>query len=169
MTGVRESVIRGVGLGAALLYTALIVWIYVRQPETLAQVRGGVAASIGAYRVDQQAFSEGLRLFHLDRFEAARAAFERADPAERDPRTQFYIAYSYYRQGWHRLYHDDALFAEGLKAAEKAVALDPEGRLEVNETGLLLRTPRELRAELQSGLTREPNDFNPLRVFEGRK
>ena len=42
-------------------------------------------------------------------------AFARADPAVRDARTQFYIAYSYYRQGWGRLYHDDALYAEGAR------------------------------------------------------
>ena len=165
----RESVVRGVGLGAALLYAVLIVWIYTRQPATLAQIRGGMSASIGAYQVNAQALAEGLTFFRADRFIEARAAFQRADPAERDALTQFYIAYTYYRQGWHRLYSDDALFAEGLKVAEKAVALDPEQKVSVSAADLQLRTPLELRAELASGLTHEPSDFNPLRLFGDRK
>src|SRR5688572_23122560 len=165
----RESVVRGVGLGAALLYAVLIVWIYTRQPATLAQIRGGMSASIGAYQVNAQAFAEGLTFFRADRFVEARAAFQRADPAERDALTQFYIAYTYYRQGWHRLYSDDALFAEGVKAADRAIALDPQATLKVDDIRLQLRTPRELRAELASGLTREASDFNPMRLFGGRK
>jgi tetratricopeptide (TPR) repeat protein len=169
MPPMRESVVRGVGLGAALLYAVVIVWIYTRQPATLAQIRGGMSASIGAYQVNAQAFAEGLGFFRADRFVEARVAFQRADPAERDALTQFYIAYSYYRQGWHRLYSDDALFAEGLKAAEKAVALDPEQKVSVAAVDLQLRTPLELRAELESGLKHEPSDFNPLRLLGGRK
>ncbi len=165
----RESVVRGVGLGAALVYAVLIVWIYTRQPATLAQIRGGMSASIGAYQVNSQAFAEGLTFFRADRFVEARAAFQRADPAERDAVTQFYIAYTYYRQGWHRMYSDDELFAEGLKVAEKAVALDPEQKVSVNAVGLQLRTPLELRAELEAGLKQEPSDFNPLRLFGDRK
>lgn len=165
----REDVIRGLGLGGALLYASLIVWVYARQPETFAQVRGGVAAGIGAYRVDQQAFADGLGHFHAERFEDARVALRRADPAERDALAQFYIAYSYYRQGWHRLYSDDALFAEGLKAADKAIALDPGAAVKVDDVRLQLHTVRELRAELEDGLRRDASDLNPLRVFAGRK
>ena len=166
---VREDIIRGLGLGAAVLYGSLIVWIYARQPETFAQVRGGVAAGIGAYRVDQRAFNEGVAHFHAERFEDARAALRLADPAERDPLAQFYIGYSYYRQGWHRLYSDDALFAEGLEAADKAIALDPGSTVKVDDVRLHLRTPRELRAELDAGLRRDASDFNPMRLFNGRK
>ena len=165
----NEALTRGLGLGVAVLYAALIVWIYARQPETFAQVRGGVAAGIGAYRVDQAAFGDGVAHFHAERFDDARAAFRRADPAERDPRTLFYIAYSFYRQGWHRLYSDDRLFAEGLKAADKAIALDQGGAVRVDDVRLQLRTPRELRAELEAGLRKDASDFNPLRLFGERK
>lgn len=165
----REVWVRGLGLAATLLYASVIVWTYARQPESFAQLRGGVAASIGVYRLDQQAFDDGLSHFRADRFADARAAFQRADPAERDARTQFYIGYTFYREGWHRLYSDDALFAEGLKAAEKAVALDAGGHLRVDDVSLQMHTPRELRAELESGLRQEASDFNPLRLFGGRK
>ena len=151
------------------LYAALIVSIYARQPETFAQLTGGVAASVGAYQVDQAAFAEGLQLFHADRFIEARAAFARADPAERDARTQFYIAYSYYREGWHQLYNDDVLFGQGLKAADKAIALAPQGRLVVNDTRIEMHTPELLRAELDAGLRTDASDFNPLRAFRKRK
>jgi len=166
---VREDVVRGIGLAAALAYSAFIVWIYTTQPATIAQVTGGLAASVGAYRIDDASFNDGLTLFRRDQFEAARAAFMRADPAGQDARTQFYIAYSYYRQGWHRTHRDDALFGEGLKVVDKAIALAPGGRVSVDDADLKMRTADELRAELQAGLRRDASDFNPLRLLEERK
>ena len=78
-------------------------------------------------------------------------AFARADPALRDARTQFYIAYSYYRQGWGRLYHDDRLYTEGLDAIDRAMALAPGGRLVVDDPDLAMQTAEELKAELEAG------------------
>ena len=165
----RDELVRGAGLAVAIGYGALIVWTYARQPATLAQVTGGLAATVGAYRIDQQAFTDGLTFFRKDQFAAARAAFARADPAERDARTQFYIAYSYYREGWHRLYSDDQLYGEGLKVIDKAIALAPDGRLVVDDPELSMHSADELRAELTAGLKRDASDFNPLRVFGTRK
>ena len=160
---------RALGLAFAAAYAALIVWLYAAQPQTVAHVTGGLAAEIGAYRVNQQAFGDGLAFFRRDQFEEARAAFARADPAARDARTQFYIAYSYYRQGWGRFYSDDALFKEGLRTVDLAISLAPDHRLVVDDTGLGMKTADELRAELQRGLTQDASDLNPLRVFEPRK
>ena len=70
-------------------------------------------------------FDEGLRHFRADRFAEARAAFARADPALRDPTTQFYVAYSFMRQGWGRVYRDDALYKQALDALGRAVAASP--------------------------------------------
>jgi tetratricopeptide (TPR) repeat protein len=163
------AMVRALGLAFAVAYGALIVWLYAAQPQTVAQVTGGLAAEIGAYRVDQQAFEDGLAFFRRDRFEEARAAFGRADPASRDARTQFYIAYSYYRQGWGRFYNDDALFKEGLQTVDLAISLAPEHRLVVDDTSLGMKSADELRAELQRGLTRDASDLNPMRIFEPRK
>src|SRR5687768_4854183 len=116
----REPMVRGAGLMAALAYAAAIAWLYVTQPQTVAQMTGGLASVVGAYHIDQQAFDDGLRFFRAGQFEEARAALARADAAERDARTQFYIAYTFYRQGWGRVYNDDALFAKGLAAVDKA-------------------------------------------------
>src|SRR4029453_6037711 len=104
----RESTLRSFGLALAAAYAVFIVWLYVRQPQTVAEMTGAMTASIGAYRIDDAAFAERPGLFRSDQSEAARLAFERADPAHQDSRTQFYIAYSYYRQGWGRVYSDDA-------------------------------------------------------------
>ena len=163
------AMVRALGLAFAVAYGALIVWLYAAQPQTVAQVTGGLASEIGAYRVNQQAFDDALAFFRRDQFAEARAAFARADPAARDARTQFYVAYSYYRQGWGRLYSDDALFKEGLRAVDLAISLAPDHRLVVDDTSLGMKSADELRAELQRGLTQDASDLNPLRVFEPRK
>ncbi len=160
---------RAGGLALAAAYAGLIGWLYVRQPQTIAQVTGGLTAVVGAYQIDERAFEEALRFFRNDQIVEARIAFDRADPAIRDARTQFYIAYSYYREGWGRMYHDDRLYAEGLAAVERATALAPGGRLVVDDPDLAMRTGEELKAELAAGIRRDASDFNPMRVFGTRK
>jgi hypothetical protein len=164
-----ENTIRGAGLVLAFAYAAFIGWLFIRQPQTIAQVTGGLTAAVGAYRIDDQAFSDALRFFNNDQFVEARLAFGRADPAVRDPRTQFYIAYSFYRQGWGRLYHDDALYREGIEAVDRAVALAPGGRLTVDDPTLQMHTPEELQTELLAGIRRDASDFNPMRLLRERK
>jgi len=165
----KEAIVRGSGLVASLAYGALVLWIYTNQPQTIAQVSGGLTSMVGVYAIDQPSFDDGLRFFRGDQFPEARAAFARADRAERDARTQFYIAYACYRQGWGRLYSDDTLFKDGLAAVDRAIALAPNGRLVVDDPNLQMHSADELRAELQRGVTVEASDFNPLRVFRKRK
>jgi hypothetical protein len=164
-----RSMIRAAGFVMTIAYAALIFWLYSAQPQTGSEVMGGLAASIGAYRVDAEAFADGLAFFRRDMFAEARMAFERADPAHRDARTQFYIAYSYYREGWGRMYNDDELFRQGLDAVNRAIAAAPSNRLRVDDETLGMRTTDELKAELERGLTRDASDLNPLRVFDSRK
>lgn len=163
------AAIRALGLCGTAVYAAFIGWLMAAQPRTAAEVRGGVSASIGAYRIDRASFDEGLAFFRKDQFAEARTAFERADPAARDAVTRFYIAYSYYREGWGRLYSDDALFARGLDAVRQAIVLAPDGRLRVEDPDLQMHTADELQAELQRGLTRDSSDLNPTRLFRERK
>lgn len=165
----REPFIRAAGLVAAAAYASVIAWLFAAQPQTVTEAIGGVSATIGTYTIDEQAFDDGLAFFRNDQFVEARAAFTRADPAMRDARTQFYIAYSYYRQGWHRTHRDDVLYKQGLEVVDRAIALAPGGRLVVEDEGLQMRSADELRAELQAGLGRDLSDFNPLRVLESRK
>jgi hypothetical protein len=165
----NESLTRALGLSAAVGYTALIAWLFTLQPQSMAEVTGGLSASIGAYRIDQPSFDDGMRLFRQDQFEAAVSAFERADSAKRDARTQFYIAYAYYRRGWGRFYHDDAWFTKGLGAVNRAIAVAPNGRIVVEDPTLQMQSGDELKAELEAGLRRDLTDLNPLRLFRGRK
>ena len=165
----RDVRVRALGLTLTAVYATAIVWLYVRQPQTVAEVTGGLTASVGAYHINQQAFDDGLRFFREDKFVPARAAFERADPAGQDARTQFYIAYSYYRQGWGRVYDDDELFAKGLDRVNKAIALAPLGRLVVDDPNLQMRNADELKAELEAGLRADSSDWNPLAIFRRRK
>ena len=161
--------IRAVGAAVTAVYAAAIVWVYASQPQTRAEAIGGLASTIGAYRVDDQSFREAVELFRQDRFAEARASFERADPAHRDARTQFYIGYSFYREGWRRFYSDDALYKQGLEAVNRAIALAPGQQLVVDDPQLVIHTGEELRGELERGLRTDASDFNPLRVFTPRK
>ena len=164
----NARLIRLAGASTACLYAAFIVWVYVNQPRTMAQVTGGVASTVGAYRIDQAGFDDGLRSFRGDRFPEARAAFERADPAQHDPRTQFYVAYTYYRQGFGRVYNDDALFRKGLDVINRAIAVS-SGQLVVDDPNLGMHSAPELKAELERGLVTELDDLNPLKLLRVRK
>jgi tetratricopeptide (TPR) repeat protein len=119
--------------------------------------------------VDAARFAAARELFGREQYEAARAEWQRADPAARDARTQFYIAYSFYRQGWGRVYSDDELFKQGLAAADRAIALAPDAPLRVDDPDLQLHTAAELRAELEAGLRHDWSDLNPLKVMRERK
>lgn len=165
----RESTLRALGLALSVSYAIFIVWLYVSQPQTVAEMTGALSASLGAYRIDDRAFADGLRFFRADQFAAARLAFDRADPAHQDPRTQFYIAYCDYRQGWGRLYNDEERFAHGLEAVNRAIAAAPQGRVIVDDPDLQMRSADELKAELQAGLRHDASDLNPLKLFRRRK
>ncbi len=162
----RESIARAVGLLIATGYAIAIAWVYAHQPQTVAEATGALTATIGAYRIDQQAFDEGLRFFRRDQFAAARIAFERADPAHQDPATQFYIAYSFYRQGWGRFYNDKDLFTLGLAAVTRAMVVAPAGRIVVDDPNLEMKSADELKAELEAGLQGpSASDFNPMTLY----
>jgi tetratricopeptide (TPR) repeat protein len=165
----QEPITRAAGLVLVAGYASLLGWLFATQPKTMAEAVGGVAAGLGAYAIDAQAFADGLAYFGKDQFEEARAAFSRADPAARDARTQFYVAYTFYRQGWHRTHRDDDLYQQGLAAIERAIALAPGGRLVVDDANLQMRSADELKVELARGLATDASDLNPIRLFERRK
>jgi hypothetical protein len=166
----KPVVLRGLGLGTSVLYGGFIVWLYATRPQTFAEVAGGVASAVGLYEIDRAQFEEGLALFRADRFPEARAAFARADRAQRDPTTQFYVAYSYYRQGWGRLYNDDALFAQARRVLTHATSLASGGRIHIeDDPNLGLPDSDALRAELERGSKVEFEDLNPLRVLRKRQ
>ena len=162
------ALVRLAGLLVVAIYAAFIVWLHAVQPRTLTEVRGGVAASIGVYAIDQAAFDEGLQFFRGDRFAEARRAFARADPAQRDARTQYYIAYSFLREGWGRVYHDDALYRQGQVALQRALAASAGGVVRVDDPDLAIRSSDEMAEAFTRGLRRDSSDLNPLSMLEKR-
>jgi hypothetical protein len=152
--------VTAIGLG-------FIAFLYTTEPRTLAEVGTKSQVALGTYSIDKAAFEQGLVSFRKDEFIAARSAFDRADPEKRDAATQYYIAYSFYRQGWGRLANDDALFSAGLESVNRVLALDPSF-VSSDET-LMLRSPAELKNEFEEGLKLTPSDFNPMRLTRERK
>jgi hypothetical protein len=151
------------------LYAAAIIWVYATEPRSLKEVATNTQVAAGVYEINQEKFTNGLTLFRRDQFRAAREEWAGADPAQRDPRTQFYVAYSFYREGWGRTYDDDALFKEGLEAIKRAITLTPNGSFAVEDPDLQIRTPVELKMELEAGTERSWSDLNPMKVFRKRK
>ena len=162
------ALVRLAGLLVAATYAVFIVWLYAVQPRTLTEVRGGVAASIGVYAIDQAAFDEGLQFFRGDRFAEARRAFSRADPAQRDARTQYYIAYTFLREGWGRIYHDDALYRQGQVALQRAVAASAGGVVRVDDPDLAITSSDEMAESFARGLRHDVSDLNPLSLLGKR-
>lgn len=156
---------------ASLLIAAvgltLIVFIYSTRPKNLTEVATKSSVAIGTYEIDPKEFENGLAAFRRDEFEAARASFDRADPEKRDAAVQFYIAYSFYRQGWGRVSNDNDLFSKGLAATDRVIQLDPNYRS--TDAGLAMKTPIELKAELEDGLKITVSDFNPMKLTRERK
>ena len=162
----RTKFIQYLGLVVTLLYGAGIVWLYATEPRSLSEIKTNTSVTAGVYEVDKEKSERGLALFRQDNFRAARDEWQGADPAQKDAQTQFYIAYAFYREGWGRAYNDDALFKQGLDAANRAAALDD--KLTVEDSNLQMHTPAELKAELQAGLETTLGDFNPLKLTRKR-
>ena len=156
------------GLAISAIYAVAIIWLYATEPRTFKEVATGAQVAAGTYEVDQEKFNSALTLFRREQFRAAREEWQRADSAQKDPRTQFYIAYAFYREGWGRVYHDQTLFKQGLEAVNRAIALSP-GPLTVDDDNLQLHTAAELKSELEQGTESSWGDVNPLKVMRTRK
>ncbi|HRI03809.1 MAG TPA: hypothetical protein PLL77_08710 [Pyrinomonadaceae bacterium] len=163
----KEKYIHILGIAIVALGLGFVVFLYWSQPKTLAEVATKSQVVLGTYEINRDEFTRGLALFRSEDFIGARAAFDRADPEKRDANTQFYTAYSYYRQGWGRLSKDDTLFKPGLEAVDRVMILDPNFR-STDET-LTMKTPSELKYELEEGLKLTPDDFNPMKLTRERK
>jgi len=165
----QSRIIQVGGLALSIAYAAFIVWIYATEPRTFKEVTTSAEVAAGTYQINQQNFNSALDLFRREQFRAARDEWQRADPAQQDARTQFYIAYSFYREGWGRLYFDQELFKQGLEAVNRAIALQSASPLTVDDPDLRMHTAAELKAELEQGIERSWSDVNPLKVLRTRK
>jgi hypothetical protein len=174
----NEKHIQISGIFLAAFYALFIVWIYSVEPKSLEELPSKAQTTIenattkaqvitNTYEVDKEKFNDGLRAFRQNNFIAARDFFLRADPERRDSKTQFYIAYSYYRQGFGKVYNDDELYKKGLMEVDKVIALDKNFKSDDND--LKLKTPAELKNEFEEGLKVSAADFNPFKVLRERK
>ena len=165
----RTRFIQITGIIWTLVYAGIIVWIYATEPRSFKEVATNSQVAAGVYEINQEKFNNALVLFRREQFRAARDEWTGADPAQKDPRTQFYVAYACYREGWGRVYYDDALFKQGLEAVKRAIALAPNGTLVVDDPNLQMHSAAELKAELEQGTETGWKDLNPLKLFRQRK
>jgi hypothetical protein len=165
----QRKLIQIAGIIWTVIYASIIVWIYATEPRSFREVATNSQVAAGVYEVNQEKFSNGLALFRRDQFRAARDEWSGADPAQKDPRTQFYIGYACYREGWGRVYYDEALFKQGLEAVNRAINLAPNGTLIVDDPNLQMHTGAELKAELEQGIETSWKDLNPFKLFRQRK
>src|SRR5678815_984352 len=156
----QAKIIKVGGLGFTIAYAAFIVWIYATEPRTFKEVTTSAEVAAGTYEINQEKFNSGLNLFRREQFRAARVEWQQADPAQRDARTQFYIAYSFYREGWGRVYFDQELFKQGVEAVNRANALSSTSPLTIDDPDLRIHTAAELKVEL------EPVSYTHLRAHE---
>ena len=165
----QQKLIQIAGIVWTLVYASIIVWIYATEPRSFSEVTTNTRVAAGIYEVNEEKFNNGLELFRREQFHAARDVWASADPAQQDPRTQFYIAYACYREGWGRVYYDDALFKQGLEAVNRAINLAPNGILTNDDPNLQMHSAAELKTELEQGIERSWKDLNPLKLFRERK
>lgn len=165
----QSKLIQVAGIALTLTYAAFIVWIYATEPRSFKEVATSADLAAGTYQINQEKFNAALDLFRREQFRAARDEWQRADPAQGDARTQFYIAYSFYREGWGRVYSDQQLFKQGVEAVNRAIALAAATPLTVEDATLGMRTAAELKSELEQGIERSWSDLNPLKVLRTRK
>lgn len=165
----QARIIKVIGLGFTIAYAAFIVWIYATEPRTFKEVTTSAEIAAGTYEINQEKFNSALSLFRREQFRAARDEWQQADPAQRDARTQFYIAYSFYREGWGRVYFDQELFKQGVEAVNRAIALSSNSPLTIDDPDLRIHTAAELKVELEQGLESSWSDVNPLKVLRTRK
>ncbi len=174
----KKEHIQILGIVLAGFYGIFIAWLYWAEPKNLVEVSikaqttienvsSKTQVAIGTYEVDNAKFSEGLDAFRKNNFIVARDNFEKADPEKRDVQTQFYIAYSFYRQGFGKFTSDDALFKKGLKQTNSVITINKNFRSA--DENLQLKTPVELKNELEEGLKVTADDFNPFKVLREQK
>lgn len=161
------KLIQAAGILLSAFYAAFIVWLYWTEPKTVSDISAKATVTIGTYEINREKFNEGLRLFRAENYRAARENFAAADPEKRDDATQFYTAYSFYREGWGRTWNDDNLYRQGLETANRVIALNPN--FKSDDADLKLKTAVELKTELEQGIERSWDDLNPLKVLRERK
>ena len=152
------------GIVATLVYAVFVVWLYVAQPRTIEELKTAAAVQTNVYAVDPAQFDLAMKAFRERQYRIAIDHFLLADPAARDPKTQFLVAYAHYALGRGRLYDDDEEFKAALAAVDRCLEAAPNHTYTLDEPGLGLdyASAERLRERLRAGLEVTPGDFNPF-------
>ena len=78
LSSLRETLLPALGILILLGEAPPVAWIYVTQPESLAEVGTGAQVAAGVYQVDEARFASGLRLFRARAVPRPRATSGRA-------------------------------------------------------------------------------------------
>ena len=152
------------GVALTLAYGAFVVWVYATQPRTIAELKNAAAVQANVYEVDRAQFDLAMRSFRQGQYRIAIDHFVLADPAARDPKTQFLVAYSHYALGKGRLYDDDKEFNEALASVDRCLEIAPNNTYTLDDASLQLdfTSAERLRQRIRDGLEVTPGDFNPF-------
>lgn len=152
------------GIAVTVVVGAGIVWLYATQPKSISELRTNVAVQVNLYEVDRVQYDLGQKAFREKQFRIAIERFSRADPASRDPQTQFLIAASHYELGRGTVYDDDTEFAAALAAVDRCLANAPNHTFTFSDASMTLpfTSAERLRERLREGLTATAGDLNPF-------
>ena len=129
----------------------------------------GASVAAGTYEVDRARFDAARELFLREQY--ARRPRRMGARRPRAPRR----AHAVLRRirllpaGLGPRLQRRALFRQGLETVNRAIALAPDAPLNVEDAELKIHSAAELKAELENGLERTADDFNPLKLFRERK
>jgi hypothetical protein len=157
------------GLVITVLYGSFIVWVYARHPQTLAELKTQASIQANVYRINQPNFDEALKEFDSRDYNSAIGQLKLADPAQKDPTTQYYIAYSYYLLGRGRIFNDEVMFNNAIAAVDRCLDNSPDHIFEMDRTDLEIRNADTLRQKLIDGLKYTMPSLNPMNWFSKKE
>jgi hypothetical protein len=125
------------GLALTIAYAAFIVWIYATEPRTFKEVATSAEVASGTYQINQEKFDIRVTLCSCATSFGRRATNGSARIRRRAMRERsFNIAYSFYREGWGRVYYDQALFKQGWEAPTAPPTLVSTVKLTIDDPNL---------------------------------
>jgi hypothetical protein len=141
------------------------MWLYVRRPQSLAELKTQASVQITIYHVTQANFDEGIKEFDAGDYNSAIGQFKLADPAQADSTSQYYIAYSYYLLGRGRLFNDEDMFNKATEAVDRCLENAPNHIFEIDRSDLEIKNADTLREKLREGLRHTMSSLNPFTWF----
>jgi hypothetical protein len=151
--------------GRDRVYAVFIVCV--RRAAAPCAGAGGVAASIGVYRVDAAAFDEDSAT--SGPIASPRPAAPSRAPIRRSarPRTRITSPTPSSAKAGPRLRRRRAP-RQAEVALQRALAASPDGVVRVDDPDLALKSSDEMAEALARGLRRDASDLNPLSMLEKR-